>query len=203
MEKSCVNGVASSHARRDEDGLVEPLVHFVVPFAALSIADVRLKRAFLVSLLALTPDLDVLFLVHRSVSHSLLVMLAVAGPFLLLSYRFRLRYYGLAWLGFAAGVSHLILDVFGGYTPILWPVYGYSVWVQAGLLVHVGSSASFMPSFGLLLRPTFFQQLQGLDGPLFTGEGLILSLLLLLPVLVKAARLNWRRLRDLKGLIRF
>jgi membrane-bound metal-dependent hydrolase YbcI (DUF457 family) len=66
--------------------LVEPLTHFVVPFAALMLAGVEFQKASIISLLALLPDLDVLFLVHRSLSHSVLIMTIVLVPFLLLTY---------------------------------------------------------------------------------------------------------------------
>jgi len=45
---------------------------------------------------------------------------------------------------------------------------------------------SIMPAVDLLAKPTTLQRLQSLDAPLFTGEGLIISLLLLAPVLLRA-----------------
>jgi len=174
---------------------VEPLVHFVVPLAALLLFGVELKKALSVSLFALLPDVDALFLVHRSLSHSIVVMLIVVAPFLVLIYKFkpRLQVYGL--LGLLATVSHSVLDVFNGFTPILWPLYNYSVWIQAGLGVHIGSSPSVMSSARLLFEPVRFESFQGLDAPLFTGEGLILSLVLLSPVLLRAGRVVWRRIK--------
>ena len=82
--------------------------------------------------------------------------------------------------------SHLILDLFTGYTPILWPLISYSLWIKAELSVHVGSSMFIIPSVKLLTQPTAFQRFQSLDAPLFTGEGLIISLLLTAPLLLKA-----------------
>jgi len=175
---------------------VEPLIHFVVPFIALTLVSVKTKKALFISLLALLPDLDALFLVHRSLSHSLIVLLIVAMSILLLTYKLRLRVYGYVGLGLLAVASHLVLDLFSGYTPLLWPLYGYSLWVQAGLVAHIGSSPSLTSSLKLLKESITFHPFLSLDAPLFTGEGLILSAVLLLPVLLRAFRAGWQRARE-------
>lgn len=72
--------------------------------------------------------------------------------------------------------SHLVLDIFAGYTPILWPLYGYL------------SSPSLTPSAQLLTKPITFQPFQSLDAPVFTGEGIILSAVLLMRFSSKLSR---------------
>jgi len=173
---------------------VEPLIHFVVPFIALTLLGVEFRKALPISLLALLPDLDALFLVHRSLSHSLIVVLSGMVPLLFLTYKFKPRLQGYGFLALLAVASHLILDVFAGYTPILWPLYGYSVWIQAGLVAHIGGSSSLALSAQVLTEPITFQPFQSLDAPLFTGEGVILSAVLLMPVFFKAFK-TWRQQR--------
>jgi len=163
-----------------------------VPFIALTLVGVEFRKALPISLLAVLPDLDALFLVHRSLSHSIVVVLTVAVPFLLLTYKFKPSLYSYGFLGLVSVASHLVLDLFAGYTPILWPLYGYSVWIQAGLVAHIGSSPSLALSAKLLTEPITFQQFQSLDAPLFTGEGVILSAVLLMPVFFKAFK-TWRQ----------
>ena len=175
---------------------MELLVHFVVPFVALMLAGVELRRALPVSLFALLPDFDVFVFVHRSPSHSIIVMSLVAVPFLLLTYRFKLKVYSYALLAFASAASHLVLDVFAGYTPLLWPLSGYSVWIKTELAGYIGSSPSFLSSAQLLVEPTSFQAFQSLDAPLFTGEGLILSVVLLFPVLLRFFNAGWQQIRE-------
>jgi membrane-bound metal-dependent hydrolase YbcI (DUF457 family) len=165
---------------------MEPIIHFVVPFIALTLVGLDVKRALPLSLLALLPDFDALFLVHRSLSHSLVVILAFAVPSALLAYRLNPRLLSYVALASLAVASHLILDLFAGYTPILWPLSNSSFWIKTELGVHIGGSMSIMPTVSLLMKPTAFQRLQSLDAPLFTGEGLIISLLLLAPLLLKA-----------------
>ena len=172
---------------------MEPLIHFIVPFTALTLVGVKFRKALPISLLAILPDLDALFLVHRSLSHSLVVLLSVMVSFLLLTYKFKLSLYSYVFWGLISMASHLVLDLFTGYTPILWPLYGYSVWIQAGLVAHVGSSPSLALNIKVLTQPVTFQPFQSLDAPLFTGEGLILSAILIMPVLLRAFKFRWQR----------
>ena len=65
--------------------LVEPLLHVAVPFASLRALSVDRRKAAFASVVALTPDLDIFFHVHRSQSHSIIVLAAVVLPLLILT----------------------------------------------------------------------------------------------------------------------
>lgn len=171
---------------------MEPLVHVVVPFVALTLWGCRFKVAFPLSLLGLLPDLDALFLVHRSFSHSLVVLAAVAVPLWWAVQRFRPRFSRMVWLGFLCVASHLILDMFTGYTPLFWPVYNLSVWIHAELGVHIGSSFGFQGETYVGTEPVSFRLWDAFDAPLFTGRGLVLSAVLLTPLVVKWLRGQWK-----------
>jgi len=165
---------------------MEPLIHFVAPFVALSLLGVELKKALPISLLAILPDLDALFMVHRSFTHSLAVLVAVALPVLVALHFYRpgaQRYFSLALFSIS---SHLALDLFDGYTPLLWPLYDQSLWIRTDLMAHIGSPPIFSIGAQVLTRPVVFSTFQSLDAPLFTGEGLILSLVMLSPFLIRA-----------------
>jgi membrane-bound metal-dependent hydrolase YbcI (DUF457 family) len=174
-----------------EDNVMEPIIHFIVPFIALTLVGVNVKKAFPISLLALLPDFDALFLVHRSLSHSIIVVLAAAMPIVLLTYKFKPRLLNYVILASLAVASHSILDLFAGYTPILWPLSTYSFWIKTELEVHIGSSIVLNPSVKLLAEPTLFKHLPSLDAPLFTGEGMIISAVLLIPLLFKRFIERW------------
>jgi len=180
---------------------MEPIIHFTVPFIALTLVSVEFRKALPISLLGVLPDLDVLFLVHRSFSHSIVVILSAMAPLQLLTYKFKPRLHGYVFLALLAVASHLVLDLFAGYTPLLWPLYGHSVWIQAELVAHIGGSASLSPSIKLLTKPITFQPFRSLDAPLFTGEGLILSAVLLTPVFFKAFKAWWQRARYSRELV--
>jgi len=158
----------------------EPALHFSVIFA-LSAPRLGVKRALILSIIALLPDLDVLFYVHRSVSHSL-IMLSLSWllflTFIRIMKRERLRL-GLSCL--LALLSHPIMDCFQNYTPILYPILDRSLWARfdGSFLI---SSEGFSPHFSasIIDAPTIFRSFQHFDAPIFTSEGLIISLLLII-----------------------
>lgn len=158
---------------------MEPLIHLVVPFTALTLYGLEWRKALP---LALLPDLDVFFRVHRSMSHSLVVISLVGLPLLMLAYRLKKPQSG--WLGLLAVASHIALDVFAGYTPVLWPLYGKSVWIQTELRAQISSTPTLTPVLNVAVEPTRFTAFQSLDAPLLTGRGLIISVILILPILV-------------------
>lgn len=169
--------------------MAEPLIHFVVPFIALRSLGVDTRRALIFSLLALTPDLDVLFHVHRSISHSLIPLLMVSVPLLALMWR-RGEVRRVVLLATASVSSHLLLDL-SGYTPILYPILKDSVKLKLGLGFHMGSAPVLTLELGILTKPTTFTHLLSLDAPLFTAEGITTSLILLTPILLEHFR-EWR-----------
>ena len=162
---------------------MEPLIHLVIPFAALTLYGLEWREAFPLALLALLPDLDVFIHVHRSMSHSLVVVSLVGLPLLMLAYRLKASRVG--WLVLLAVASHIALDVFAGYTPILWPLYGNSVWIQTELMAQISSIPTLIPALKIAMEPTRFIPFQSIDAPLLTGGGLIISIILIMPILVK------------------
>ena len=165
---------------------MEPLIHFIIPFTVLILLGLRFKEALPLSLLALTPDLDVFFHVHRSPTHSILILLL---PFILLSpliWRFKLQKYTV--LAFLVLASHPLLDMFAGYTPTFWPLYGQSIWVVLESTAKLGSIPNLALNLKILTTPTIFTYSETFEGEIFTSQGIIISTLLLLTSLVKAKR---------------
>ncbi|MEM0314375.1 MAG: hypothetical protein QXQ41_07505, partial [Candidatus Bathyarchaeia archaeon] len=66
---------------------MEPIIHFVAPFVALVAAGVKPKKSFLLALLGLIPDIDAILLVHRSFTHSIIVIFLVMAPLIVAAYR--------------------------------------------------------------------------------------------------------------------
>ena len=170
---------------------MEPVMHVVIPLVALTVWGVELRKAVPLSLLALLPDLDALFLVHRSFSHSLIVLVGVAGPVWWYTHKFKPRFSRMMWLASLSVASHMVMDLFCGHTPLLWPVYNKAVWVKTELMVSLGSSFSLQGLAELELQPVSFQPFGTLDAPILTGEGLILSGILLTPLAVQWLRRWW------------
>jgi membrane-bound metal-dependent hydrolase YbcI (DUF457 family) len=82
---------------------------------------IDLRRAIFASFVALTPDLDLLFQVHRSQMHSLIVVGVVAVVLLVFTWK-RKTLRSLVQLGTFGVLTHIVLDLFQTSTPVLWPL---------------------------------------------------------------------------------
>jgi hypothetical protein len=162
--------------------MVEPLLHFVVPFVSLRAVGVDLRKATFASFIALMPDLDVLFEIHRSPSHSLVVLGLVMLAFLTLTWK-RKTARPLVLLAAFGVFSHLLLDLFQTSTPLFWPLMSQpvSLWPD--------------PSFHMWSEVLVWYPASWLDAPLITADGLAISLLLLAPTV---AQIVLRGLADRK-----
>lgn len=163
--------------------MVEVLLHFVVPFSALSLGGASLRKTLFACSIALLPDLDFLLNVHRSMTHSAVALAAVILPALIFLWRTKYRVYVL--LAAAGLLSHLVLDLFSDYIPILWPLYNQSVYIAVRSTAHAGSGLEISFSDEMLTKPTSFEPPTIVDAPIFTSQGFIASTLLLCPILLK------------------
>ena len=168
---------------------LEPLLHVVLPFAAMVLGGVSPRRAAPLALLGVLPDLDALFLVHRSLSHSVLVLALAWAPIAAITF-WRPEHRGAAAFGLLVLLSHPVLDMMGSSTPILWPLLGDSIYLRLALNGRVGAGVSLSPRVEVHTSATVFRQVASIDYPLFTGEGLMVSLLLLAPVALNLIRMR-------------
>lgn len=166
---------------------MEPLVHFALPLAALLLLGLDLWTAVPLALLGLLPDMDVFLFIHRSFSHSLIVLGLLFIPALLVVRRIRPAHQRTVILAFLVVASHIILDL-GGLTPILWPIYPYDLSFKFALNIVLGNGLGFSPSIQVTKALTDFSAATGFDYPLFTEEGLLLTVVLLIPILYNLAK---------------
>jgi len=175
-----------------ESTLVEPLLHIAVPFASLRAVGLERRKAIVASAIALAPDVDLVLHVHRSLSHSFVVLATVAVAimaFSLLMPAAKQRTFRSVMLLGAFGVaSHVVLDLFQGLTPILWPLLKDSFWISTALRLHMGSATAVTGSAELVVEPTLFESFTSFDAPILTPEGLGISLIILAPSLVQVLR---------------
>jgi membrane-bound metal-dependent hydrolase YbcI (DUF457 family) len=167
------------------------LLHFAVAFASLRAFRLDLRKVLFASLIALTPDIDVLFQVHRSQTHSFVLLAFVTLPLLILTWN-RKSLRSLVLLG-AFGVStHIVLDLFQSSTPVLWPLLGESFWIPFTQYLHMGSAAAITGSATVQVEQAGIERFTSFDAPVLTGEGLVMSAFLLAPTLVQilSARLT-------------
>lgn len=126
------------------------------------------------------PDLDVLVHVHRSATHSIILLLAFALPLaILLSYKAP----GLKAECSAAVlslVSHPILDTFQTYTPVLYPLVKNSILVNVDAGVLMGESLRPYLDISIASTPVDFTPFESLDAVMLVGQNLPISIALIL-----------------------
>ena len=164
--------------------MVEPLLHFAIPFASLKALGIDIRKAVFASLVALAPDLDILFRVHRSESHSLIVLAAVTLPLLVVT-RNRKSLRTLVILASLGVMIHIALDLFQTSTPLFWPILNQSIWISTTLDLHIASTPTVKGSMEILMQKTAIEPFVSFDAPILTGPGLGISLALLTPTLIQ------------------
>ena len=153
------------------------LLHFAVPFAAFSYFR-RPKEAFLLSLVALLPDVDVVLGVHRSWTHSAVVLLALSGATLLLIKALKPELLHLGLLAALALLSHLVLDIFTTHTPILWPLIPQSLFLSFDGRVIIGEGVQAYALIRVHAKPASFTRFDHLDAPICTSESFAVACIL-------------------------
>jgi len=99
---------------------MDPLIHLMLPLLFLLAIRVDQKKALLLAPLAILPDLDALFGLHRALGHSFVPILVIPMGFLLYS-----RYLRPEWVPYAIIAqfylaSHVVMDL--GGVAFLWPL---------------------------------------------------------------------------------
>jgi hypothetical protein len=116
-------------------------------------------------------------------------------PIFLVVRHIRPAHQGTVMLAFLVVASHLVLDL-GGGTPVLWPLYPYDLSIQLSLNIVVGNGLGLSPHLQVTQTPVDFSRLPGLDYPLFTEEGLLLTIVLLIPILYNILKGNPMRAKS-------
>ncbi len=154
----------------------ELLLHFSIPFALVA-PILGLKRALLAGFIATLPDIDALMHVHRSLTHSILLLSVLAILFILVSWKAGRGLHTVTACSLSL-LSHPIIDLFHSPTPILYPLsqYSYHLSVKMNALF----SEKIIPEISAEIdfEKTDFTRFESLDAPIFTDVGFIISLML-------------------------
>ena len=172
-----MSGPSGVHIWTMKRRMPELALHFAVPFA-LAAPILGVRRAIVVSLISLLPDLDVFFHIHRSPSHSVVLLLIPCLAVVALVIQLKPKLLGLTLAGSLALLSHPIMDVFSTFTPIFYPLMLESIYVDFQGRVTIGGSAAPSSTAQVSTAPTVFEVFQKIDAPIFTSEGFIVSVLL-------------------------
>ena len=164
----------------------EPLLHFVVPFIILSAFGLTIKKSLILSSIAILPDLDVLFHIHRSVTHSVIFLILICIPiigFIKLKYP---NYFRDSLVGTLVVLTHPILDVFHGYIPIFYPLYKNSIFIVCKLITDQSNISDLRFFFEIKILPTYFSLIQpNTDGVVFSSLGVGISLVIFVGIITK------------------
>lgn len=177
--------------------MADVLMHYVISY-------LMIRRIFnwrvslVISLIALLPDVDVLFRIHRWFTHSVIVLsilLLCLTISLTLFKRYR-RY--LLYLGVAVMVYllHLVIDLFTASTPILWPltIESYSLRMLIQGRVAKDSTISIYPILKVNTSLSDFTPRDSLEGPLATDLSIVLAVATLILELTEFVTRNRRNL---------
>lgn len=161
---------------------MEPILHIILPLIALLLLGEKPKTAITLAVIGILPDVDALLLIHRSLSHSIIIMTIVFAPIILYTKFRRPELQKIAFLAFLVAVSHPILDL-ESLTPIFWPIYQNSISIKLAINGVVDQGYGIRPIFKLSQSPTDFTKALSIDYPIFTTNGLLISMVLILPVM--------------------
>jgi len=110
---------------------MDPLMHLLLPLLFLLAIKVDARRALLLAPLAILPDLDALFGLHRALGHSFIPILVVPMAFLAFSYLRRPEWVPAAIVAQFYLASHVVLDL--GGVAFLWPIVQEQFYLRMGV----------------------------------------------------------------------
>jgi hypothetical protein len=156
----------------------EPLIHFIVPFSVLVMCGIGIKKSALFASLALLPDLDVLFHVHRSFSHSVVFILILGAAAIAISTAKHSKWVSDTLIATLVILSHLFMDLFTYFTPLFWPLYSKSIFIVIELMTNMDNVSKLHLVFDLKLEPVVFYHTINMDSPIFTSTGVAATLVI-------------------------
>lgn len=139
--------VPSASSVPDDD--MDPLMHLLLPLLFLLAIKVDARRALLLAPLAILPDLDALFGLHRALGHSFIPILVVPMAFLAFSYLRRPEWVPAAIVAQFYLASHVVLDL--GGVAFLWPIVQEQFYLRMGLTLTAddGIDIGFEADWGM------------------------------------------------------
>ncbi len=163
----------------------EPLIHFIIPFFLLIMFGLSIKKAVLISSLAVLPDLDVLFHIHRSMSHSIFFILLFSFPAIIITKKLYMERFSETIIATLVVLSHPFMDLFTGYTPVFWPIFNKSIYAVSELKTNMNNVLDLNLKLNVYFKPIVFNQTTNIDAPIFSSTGFAISLVLLIGLALK------------------
>src|SRR5512136_775096 len=118
---------------------MDPVLHLLLPLLFLLAIGIDRRKALLFAPLAILPDFDALFGLHRAAFHSFIFILALPLTFIVYSRLKRPDWLLGAFLAQFYLASHVVLDL--GGVAFLWPL------VQEQFYLDIEVTVTFRPEF--------------------------------------------------------
>ena len=152
------------------------LTHYAISYLVASRVT-KPKYALLIALIGLLPDIDVLFRVHRWVTHSLVpVALAASATAVILLHTKRSYLKPLA-LATTLYTLHIVLDIFIAPTPLLWPLTNQAYVLETGINGIVATNGiDITPQINIVVEQADFTPRPAIEGPIIPPTGLIVAI---------------------------
>lgn len=128
---------------------MDPLMHLVLPLLFLLAIKVDTKRAVMLAPLAVLPDFDALFGLHRALGHSFVPILVMPMALLLYSHARRPEWFQAALVAQFYLASHVVLDL--GGVAFLWPIVQEQFYLDLGVTFTAtdGFNIGFTADWGM------------------------------------------------------
>ena len=153
------------------------------------------KKALLLGVIGVIPDIDALFRLHRWITHSLVLTLVLAGVILPIIYKYKKNTLEYTLTILVLITLHITIDVFTGPTPILWPItsHSYTATLKLNGSIQV-DSITLKPQVEITTREVDFTQQYIVEGPIASEIGVItaiaVAVTLILDHTTKPCRVN-------------
>jgi membrane-bound metal-dependent hydrolase YbcI (DUF457 family) len=178
------------------------LMHLLLPLLFLLALRVDARRAVLLAPLAVLPDLDALFGLHRALGHSFMPILVVPMAVLAYSKLRRPEWMPAALMALFYLVSHVVLDL--GGVAFLWPLVQEQFYLELGVTLTAsdGLDIGFVADWGTRELPDMGTTY------ILSDFGFALAFLLVLSAVVfrkefrAALARAWSYVRSLPGALR-
>lgn len=152
------------------------LTHYVVSYLVSSRV-FRFREALLIALVGLLPDVDVLLMIHRWVSHSVLIpaLILLLTPVIA-------KYLGTGYVKHLVVPAilyalHIVLDLLTAPTPALWPINTQSYYLTIKLDSTLSDTGiKLTPNLALNAEASDFTRRAVLEGPLITDTGIMIAI---------------------------
>ena len=161
------------------------LTHYAISYLIAS-RITKPKQALFIALVGLLPDIDALLRIHRWITHSL-VLVVMASFIVIFVSVFTISnkfVYYIVSLSVLLYILHVILDVFTGPTPLLWPLTRDSYMISISINGAIGGDTlNINPVITTTATASNFIQQQTLYGPIATEYSFITSIAVLTTIL--------------------